>query len=120
MLDSLACVPFTEDRKSYLAEAEKWSQRALALQPDNLTLKGTRGSLFVEMGRFDEAESLLKEVCTKSQADIDRGICFLYLAIIAKHRGEEREARELAICAKEKYPAQWLLERVQREFPKLR
>jgi tetratricopeptide (TPR) repeat protein len=120
VLDYLACVPFMEGHRQYLPEADRWSHQLVAFQPQNVTLKGTRGALLVEQGRFDEAEPLLNEVYATSESDMDRGISSLYLAIVAKHRSNHREARRLAERARRTYRPAWLIQRVKQEFPDIR
>ncbi len=117
LLDLLSCLPFTEGLRNCLGNAERWSVQALQIQPENLTLKGTRGALLVEQGHFDEAKALLQEVYEKSEADMDQGISALYLALIAKERRDAKTAERLANNAKQLFPAPWLLERVHRDFP---
>jgi hypothetical protein len=117
LLDVLSCLPFMEGLRNCIGNAERWSQQALEIQPENLTLKGTRGSVLVEQGRFEEGKVLLQEVYEKSEADIDKGISALYLAVIAKEYGDSKAARRFATQAKQLFPAPWLLEKLHREFP---
>jgi tetratricopeptide (TPR) repeat protein len=120
LLDSLACLPFMQGLRNCLGVADGWSEQALQIQPQNLSLRGTRGSLLVEQGRFEEAEALLKEVYDQSEAEIDQGVSALYLALIAKQRGDTRTACRLAKRAKQNFPEKWLLQRVEAEFGTLR
>lgn len=119
LLDALACVPFLDGLPAYLPEADRWSRQALAIQPDSLTLRGTRGAILIEQGRFDEGEHLLQEVLAKSEADIDQGICSFFLALAARQRGDRRTALRLARRAVRIHPVAWLQQRVAREFPEL-
>ena len=114
-LDSLACLPIMDNIKSLLPLAEEFSRKALELQPQNLTLKGTRGSILFELGHVEEAEPLLKEVYTTSEADNDQRISAFYLGLIAKARGDLKRARAFAVQSAI-YPEKWLSERTQKEL----
>jgi len=116
VLDQLACLPIMNGLKRYTVEAERWIRRALEMQPANLTLRGTLGSLLVELERWDEAEPVLREVYETSENDVDRGICSFYLALVARHRGDFRSAVRLAKRARTIYPEPWLTGRIKDEF----
>ena len=114
-LDCLACLPIMENLKSFLPVADEFSREALEIQPQNFTLKGTRGAILVELGRIDEAEPMLNEVYTTSEADHDQRISAFYLGLIAKTRGDLKRARAFAVqCII--YPEKWLTERTQKEL----
>ncbi len=49
----------------YLPDADTCSQAAIALQPDAITLKGTRGSILVELCRVEEGVAMLEDVFPK-------------------------------------------------------
>jgi tetratricopeptide (TPR) repeat protein len=119
VLDVLGCAPFMQHVPNYLHEAEHWCDEALRLQPGNLTLLGTKGSLLFEQGRWDESEKILRHVLASSEADIDQGICSFYLALLAKRRGEHEAAERLARRARALYSEQWMLARLEVEFPNL-
>lgn len=67
--------------------------------PEVITLKGTLGGLLFEIGKFDQAETILKDVIAKSTAAIDQGISSAYLSRIALSRGAHEEARQYADTA---------------------
>lgn len=119
VLDMLACVPLQENLPGYLPEAVRWNEKALRLQPGLLTLRGTRGALLVEAGRWEEAEAELKAVAAQSESDTDQGICAFYLGLVAKKRHDIREAARLARRARMLHPQPWLLARIKAEFPTL-
>jgi len=116
VLDGLACLPILEGLRTYLDEADHWSIKALELSPNDLTLKGTRGSLLVEKSQLDEGEILLREVFENSESDFDYGICAFYLGLIAKRRGNEREAIRLGRIARRILPEPWPLSRASNEI----
>lgn len=111
LLDGLACIPVIHGISKCLPEAYAWSAKALELLPDSLTHLGTKGSLLVEMGRFEEAREILSRVRTESPSLSDQGICSLYLGIIEIHAGHRPRAETLLAEAMSKYPAAWLVRR---------
>jgi hypothetical protein len=119
LLDVLTCAPFMNDQPQYLNEAFHWSELALQLQPESLTLKGSKAALLVEVGKFDEAEPLLKEVLEKSVSDTDDGISSFYLGLIAKHQGEKEKHAKLMKRAKSLHREPWLVKRVEKELTEI-
>ena len=118
LLDRLSCLPSMSGLQRILPDADKWSELALQLQPENLSLKGTRGAILIEQGNYNEGEVLLKEVLEKSESDIDKGVASLFLALCEKHRNDVKAAIRLARRAKRIYPVPWLLRRIDSEFGK--
>ena len=116
VLDYLACLPIMENLKNFLPMADACSREALELQPQNLTVKGTRGSILVELGRIDEGEPLLNEVYATSEADHDKGISAFYLGLIAKARGDLDRAKMFAAKALLRFPEEWLKQRTNKEL----
>lgn len=116
VMDRLACFPIMDGLRCFLDEADTISKEALALQPQNLTLKGTRGSILVELGRHEEAEALLNEVYSHSEADNDKGISAFYLGLIARAKGDQQRAKAWARKAKLLHPQEWLTKRVDAEL----
>jgi uncharacterized protein HemY len=117
LLDGIACEILYRERRDFLPSAESWARTALALSPTELSLKGTLGSILVELGRHDEAEPLLRETYEQSVSPTDQRICAFYLAVIAKGRKQPEHARKLATEAKEALDQPWLITRIVREFP---
>ncbi len=108
-LDRLACLPLMQGLRAYAPEALDWADRALALDPSSATLQGTRGSLLMELGRWEEGAEILHRVRAASASPIDQGISALYLALAAREQGRQEEARALAADAFRLYPGQaWM------------
>ncbi|MBI5380410.1 MAG: tetratricopeptide repeat protein [Opitutae bacterium] len=93
-LDQLCCLPLYYGRLDLLPEAEAWCTEALKYAPDAITLKGTRGSVLVELGRIDEGMALLREVIKQSECAIDRAVSSSYLAKAHAAKGDHCEARQ--------------------------
>lgn len=101
--------------RRFMPEADEWSRRAILIHPDSLTLKGTRGSVLVELGRLAEGSLLLEEVIRLSAEPINVGIGSLYLAIVAKRQGDSDKAMVYSARARKIYPQPWLMERLKAE-----
>jgi tetratricopeptide (TPR) repeat protein len=95
LLDTVAAMPFQERLPHLLQDADQWSLQALALQPENLSLKTTRGAVLAEQGRFDEAVPLLREVHSRSEIEADKGVAAYFLALRAIQLGDRRTAARL-------------------------
>lgn len=101
ILDSAACRVFLRDEEDRrLDVADRLSLRAFELAPESLTIRGTRGSVLVELNRLDEAAHLLEPVLEASEPGINRTYSALYLAILAKRTGDQSRARRLARIAR--------------------
>lgn len=117
LLDTIAALPFQEELPHLLPDADHWSSQALSMQPENLSLKATRGAVLAEQGRFDEAAPLLAEVHHRSEIEADKGVAACYLALRARQSGDRRIAARLARQARLLHPARWLLKRLDAGLP---
>ncbi len=117
LLDALATGVLAHGFPAFLPEADAWSQEALALKPERITGKGTRGAVLVELGRYDEGAALLREVWAASASEVDAAISAFYLGVAARRQGDRREARRWLRRSKGFAPfvGKWLLERIARE-----
>jgi hypothetical protein len=98
------------------AEAISAIERAILLQPDSITLQGTKGSLLVEMNREAEAEPILTKVLNETTSDTDRAICAIYLGIIAKRQDNIERQRHYETLGTQNPAYQtisWLAERAK-------
>ena len=116
ILDTLAGLAIFHGRSAILPEADKWSRLALALDPDSPTLKGTRGSILVMMGKFQEAEPILSSAIETTNEPHDAGISSLFLAIAAWKQGQRSKARRLAMQAANYWPSPWLIRELNRHL----
>ena len=110
LLDQLACLPLFEERPQLYRSAEFCIRKALEIDPENLTLKGTLGALLAERGNFAEAEPLLR-ACYQSTSKHDRGITSYYLALLAENSGDPNTARKLAKDSITLHPEPWLVKK---------
>jgi hypothetical protein len=101
--------------RPFLRNADEWSRAAIEIEPNSTTLKGTRGSILIELGADDLGACLLAEVLAEDKQPINVGICSLYLAIVAKRSGDPDKAVAHAARARKVYPQPWLLDRLTAE-----
>jgi hypothetical protein len=77
----------------YLDEASALLVRAA---DNSLTARGTRGSVLVELGRFEEGRCLLEAVVGESKNKTDQAYAHIFLALAAKGEGNPSLAQEQA------------------------
>lgn len=101
---------------------DEWSRRALELGPDVPTIRGSYGSVLVELGRNEEGKAVLEPVVAADGSDMDRVLSRTFLARAEHRLGDSARARHLIgeareIC-KTKGPSPavvQLVERIARE-----
>jgi tetratricopeptide (TPR) repeat protein len=116
LLDTVAVMALQESRPQLLPDADHWSSQALSMQPENLSLKSTRGAIHAEQGRWDDAVPLLTEVLTRSEILEDKGVAAFFLALAAKRRGDAKSAAKFARQARLTNPPRWLTQRLDAEL----
>jgi tetratricopeptide (TPR) repeat protein len=116
LLDSLCCLPLFHGRKDLLAEADAWSNEALSYSPKAITLKGTRGSILIELGRIDEGIAMLTEVFKRSECPIDHTISAAYLAKAYSAKGLTNESNQWLEKANVIQPENTVARRISKEL----
>lgn len=104
VLDGLACLPLFYGHSHLRERALGYVDEAIRENPSAITLKGTKGSLLVEEGRYHEGLELLEEVMTHTKADNDRAIASYYIALATLETGRWEKGRELLERAVKRYP----------------
>jgi tetratricopeptide (TPR) repeat protein len=94
-----------------LEEADRLSEQALTELPWIPAVKGTRGSVLVELGRSDEGVSLLQQAHRENASPSNRALNACYLAMAMARQGDLPRAREFVTEAERLDPACLLLER---------
>lgn len=92
-MDCLSCLPLYYGKVHLLSEADAWTNTALRYSPDVITLKGTRGSVLIELGQIDEGMAFLNDVIKRTDCKTDRVICSAYLAKGYALKGANAEAK---------------------------
>ncbi len=118
LLDGFASLPLLhEGTRALLPDASGWCAEALTLDPDRITLRGTHGSLLVELDRCEEAWPILQGVLAATGSGQDRGICAFYLALAARRLGRTEEGRAYREQALRDCAVPVLLRRLAAELP---
>lgn len=92
ILDHLASQVLFEWRLDLAPKLDCWTRQALDLAPDIATLRGSRGAALCILGRFEEAESMLKQADYSNE--FNRLLNHLFLAWACHGRGAMIEARQ--------------------------
>jgi len=93
VLDALATDALLFGDPDLRARLDKWSLRALALGPTIRTIRGTRGSALVELGRYAEAKLLLEPLTSAEETSLDRILSHASLARAEQALGAHVAAR---------------------------
>lgn len=94
LLDTFATCVLMYGAGEFLPEADRYSEELYTLKPDEWTVKGTRGSVFIETGRLEEGMSMLQEVMDKDSSAFDRAISASFLALAELKRNNVDGAAE--------------------------
>ncbi|MEO8353592.1 MAG: site-2 protease family protein [Chthoniobacteraceae bacterium] len=113
LLDALACVPLFEGHMEMLQAALDYIDEALILDPEAITLKGTKGSLMIENGEVEGGMALLREVQSFSDSPNDQAITAYYLALGRHKLGDTNNAATALQNAKARYAVCPVAERVE-------
>jgi len=111
-IDAFASYALFQNQRHLFVECEAMVRKTLEHWSDQLTLKGTLGSLLVEMGKFEEGQALLEELQLKPTSEEDAAISAAYLSILAKLNGDADCAVRLAKEARERLPSHPLILRL--------
>jgi hypothetical protein len=85
---------------------DTWSQQALRLGPDINTLRGSRGAVLVELGRYEEGKALLVQLVGSQPGNgFDAFMTCVFLAHAEHGLGNVAAARALAAVARENVQA---------------
>jgi hypothetical protein len=105
------------------AHLDAWSQEALRLGPDIATLRGSRGAVLVELGRYQEGKALLLPLVDAQPGDsFDTFMSCVSLAHAEHAMGNVAAARAFATMARDNVEAipqaAFLLSRLDAELAK--
>jgi Tfp pilus assembly protein PilF len=96
-----------------IKEADEYSRQALESMPFVSYFKGTRGYVFVELGRFEEGLALLKEAMEQAPDHRSKALNACHIAIAEKRRGNLEKSEEYAKIARSFDKDCLLLERLK-------
>lgn len=110
--NNLAYVNTLIGGEEFMLEADKYSKEALECMPFHPKYKGTRGSVLVELGKYDEGISMLKEAMENNEDSRSKALNACHIAIAEKRRGNSEESRKFAEIARSLDADCMLLDRV--------
>lgn len=100
-LDALVTSALIYRDSALQARLDAWSQEALRLAPDIATLRGSRGAVLVELGRYDEGKALLLPLVTgQPTKSFDTFMSCIFLAHAEHAMGNVVAARAFAATAR--------------------
>ena len=99
-----------------LEEADRFSKEAIEATPWESYVKGTRGSVLIELGRIDEGTRLVIQSLAASERPSSKALNTCYLAIAAARQGNSETAKKLLDEAKKSDPNCALLDRTVAEL----
>lgn len=106
VLDALVTSGLIYRNPPLRAHLDAWSQQALRLAPDIATLRGSRGAVLVELGRYQEGKALLVPlVGAQPDKSFDAFMVSVFLAHAEHALGNVAAARALAAAARENVEA---------------
>jgi len=78
------------------AEMEALSTELLASDPNNPSLRGTRGSILIDLGRREEGVAMLADILARSDDPVNQCYSSIFMALAAKSAGDLKTASEYA------------------------
>jgi tetratricopeptide (TPR) repeat protein len=111
LLNNLAWTYLLVGKLELLHKADTCSRIALETLPWLVHCKGTRGSVLVEYGKYEEGLKLLHEAMKKYPEKSGQALNACYIGIAEARRGNANESRNYFAIAKKLDPDCILLER---------
>jgi hypothetical protein len=106
VLDGLLTSALMHRSPQLRAHLDAWSEQALQLGPDIATLRGTRGAVLVELGRYEEGKALLAPLASSQPGSaFDAFMISVSLARAEHGIGNVAAARAFAAAARENVSA---------------
>jgi Zn-dependent protease len=113
LLDAFATTVLMFGHTTALPEADRYSRELLDAKPDEWTIKGTRGSVLVELGEIESGFAMLLSVYENSPSTVDKAISAAYLGIAEFKGGNRLQASEWCRSAAAVHPNFPILKRLQ-------
>lgn len=113
-LNNLAYTDVLSENPALLPEADACSRDALKALPWVAAVVGTRGTVLVALGRYEEGIQLLRKSMQDAENPRNRGENSCHIAIALARTGQWDEARKYLDLAKRLHPECWLVERAER------
>ncbi len=104
LLDGFATSVIMFGSREFLAEADKFSEELLKAKPKELTVKGTRGGVLIDLDQIEAGMTMLREVMDNNPTAFDGAICASFLALAEFKRGNIDSSTTWATKARELDP----------------
>jgi hypothetical protein len=111
--NNLAYVNTLIGGEELILEADKYSREAFENMPSVSYIRGTRGCVLVELGKFDEGIALLKEAMEQADDIRSKALNACHLAIAEKRRGNGEESEKFKTIARSLDPECMLLDKLK-------
>jgi predicted Zn-dependent protease len=92
ILDMLASIVIVHGQKQYLTQADVWSRKAMKIAGNSKTVRGTRGAVLIELGRYEEGMRMLLQLTEPDNHPLDIAISSCYLAKVEHRLGNGEQA----------------------------
>lgn len=119
LLNNIAYVDALSNRPELLPEADAYSRQACAAMPWTPAFIGTRGTVLVAMGQYEEGLRLLKEAFDKAPNAAHKSENACHIAMAHARSGHPQEAAKYRDIARQLDPRCVLLPRVEAELERL-
>lgn len=119
-LDFFVTVALFQESGDYLEDSDLFSRELLNSLPHDLSIKGSRGCVLIEMGQNQEGIELLTEVMEKADEPEVRLISASYLALAYSQINSPKAAMKWLSIGREIDPHCWLFNRVEKVLPSTR
>jgi Tfp pilus assembly protein PilF len=114
--NNIAWVDLMIGGSTLMEEADQFSRQALEESPWHSYVKGTRGSVLIEMGRIADGVRLVEQAYKENGLASHKALNACYLAIAMLRKGNPARARGYIDEAKRRDPNCPLVERAVREL----
>ncbi len=113
VLNNIAYADILFGDAALLNEANRYSQDAIANLPWQASIRGTRGSVLVELGRIDEGIQLLRDAMKNAETRQSKAQNSCWIAIAEAKRGNMAESKKYLETARRLDPHCSLMERLR-------
>jgi hypothetical protein len=103
-LDGFVTTVLMFGAQQYLEEAKRYSAELFNTKPTDLSVKGTRGSVLIEIGEYEAGRGMLIEVMDNDPSSFDRGIAASFLAYASLKQGALEDGIEWLHAARKLDP----------------
>ncbi|MBV8886495.1 MAG: hypothetical protein JO235_21215 [Chroococcidiopsidaceae cyanobacterium CP_BM_RX_35] len=116
IIELLTSIVINFAEKKYLQKADQWSNQALLLANDVKTVRGTRGAILIELGRYSEGKEMLLPLTEADNDSTDIAVSCCYIAKADYFLGNEDKVKYWLKKAEQVGTGKQIMLRIQREL----